>query len=140
MNQYINFKYANSFGNRCAIFARPTGVGLKRTEVFILECSKRDPFSRRKAREVYNNYVHLGESFYTKKALIYQSFSPGSKERLVSESKEKVVCHPQIFELPLMFNNEHITKFCETFLKRWLSRQKLKEFISALEETFQIEK
>lgn len=128
---YTNFKYANQFGNRCAIFARPAGVGLKRTEVFILECSKKDPFSRRKAREVYQNYIHLGESFYTKFIHTYRPLSEYSESsRTMVESREKIPCHPQIIELPIQYNNERITRF-------W---QELKNHLTVLELAYQIEK
>lgn len=137
---YTNYKYANSFGNRCAIFARPTGVGLKRTEVFILECSKKDPFSRKRAREVYENYLETGTAFYTKITNVYQPFSPGSRERLVSEGRETIYCHPEIIVLPFQFNNERITRFCETFLKRWISRQEVRRITAEVFEDYQIEK
>lgn len=134
---YTNYKYANSFGNRCAIFARPTGVGLKRTEVFILECSKKDPFSRKRAREVYQNYLNAGLPRYVKRT---PKVHRANGETYMSEDLKEIVCHPQIIELPFQFNNERITRFCETFLKRWISRQEVRRITAEVFEDYQIEK
>lgn len=135
---YTNYKYANSFGNRCAIFARPTGVGLKRTEVFILECSKKDPFSRKRAREVYENYLETGKPFYTKHTFKNEWTEEASVTTVLLT--EDITCHPQIIVLPFPFNNERITRFCETFLKRWISRQEVRRITAEVFEDYQIEK
>lgn len=148
---YTNYKYANSFGNRCAVFARPSGVGLKRTEVFILECSRKDPFSRKRAREVYQNYLKSEDRrkergdimrseipFYVKMSTTRLRSPSGEVD--IKEEGKAIPCHPQIIELPFQFNNERITRFCETFLKRWISRQEVRRITSEVFEDYQIEK
>lgn len=127
--QYTNYKYATPSGNRCAVFARPTGVGLKRTEVFILECSRKDMFSKKRAREAYETYIRSGgmECFYTTCHYFVDrqdgiNFPAGRTVKVHQ-------CHPLVITLPVPFSNEAITSYLKSFLKTFISRQTLNESI-----------
>lgn len=57
---YSNLKKYNSKGQRLAIFGR--SVSDDQIEVLILTCSKRDQFTKKTAKEVYDYYVKTGEN------------------------------------------------------------------------------
>jgi len=62
MAEYLlNTKCYKKSGNRVAVFGRDVSVGnTKGLEVFELQCSKKDAFSRKKARQIYELYLSDG--------------------------------------------------------------------------------
>lgn len=64
---YANYTFTDR-GGRLAVFATPVderdGEGWCKTFLFIVRCSKRDAFSKRRAREIFNNWKATNEAYY----------------------------------------------------------------------------
>jgi len=125
---YSNFKYCTSEGKRVSVFAQKALTTFKdkeRTEIFILECSKSDNFSRKRANEVYRNYLTLGRCFYTaKKTLVGQLNS--SYEYI--EHK----CSPSIAELPMPLTYKALKTYLKSFLKLHIPYSAIKESVRSV--------
>jgi hypothetical protein len=128
---YANFKYCTGIGKRLAIFARP--VGEKETELFILTCSKRDNFSRKRAREIYSNWVDFGEARY------YTTYFIGFEDSEFKRGLKKHICHPIIQKIPFKLSHHEVNEYVrelgyKTFYPKSTVIGDLKEFFDALNE------
>lgn len=56
---FSNFRRYNAKGQRLAIFCRKVEAQ-KDMEIFILRCSRKDIFSKKVAKDVYERYVNTG--------------------------------------------------------------------------------
>jgi len=123
---YSNFRLCTKNGNRVAVFARPIskkGTNTnEKTEIFILECSKHDTFSRKRAREVYENWKGLNGAYYlTKQKGKYASDEDTPPGHIcVGEQIFKInKAHPEFVILPFECTQTNVYKYLRSFLKRF---------------------
>lgn len=104
---YTNFKFATQHGRRVAIFAEPhvDAKGKQWTKVTVITCSLSDAFSKRRAKEIFNNFKS-GEAFYEKR-------QPGKDGQIV-----KAIAHPEVFLFPFKYTDTAVDRFVKaTYLK-----------------------
>ena len=119
-----NFKMVNSKGKKLSIFARPRDG---QTELFILTCSKKDSFSKKTAREVYEYKVIKKDGYpvtNSKGELIYDVISTSHK------------CHPEIVVLPISCTFEKVNRHLRNTYYKLIPKsevvEKQKEYVSRL--------
>lgn len=123
---YSNFRYCTPEGNRVAVFARPVSKKGKntneKTEIFILECSKHDTFSRRKAKETYNNWKMGGLAYYLSKEKGRCDDDNGTPSGCICVDQKPFrihTCHPQIVTLSIECTQSAVNRYLKSFLKRF---------------------
>ncbi len=131
---YTNFKHCTDKGKRVSVFARPINVLGKneRTEIFLLECSKSDNFSRRRAREAYENWLNgRGCSYLTKiKGRCESNADTPPNHICVGKQIYKInVCNPSIVNLPITCSHKNVDKYLKSFLKVFVPKSRINEII-----------
>lgn len=61
MREWLNTKLYSITGNRLAVFGRE--ISDNQIEIFELECSRKDQFSKKTARVIYNAYLQKGMEY-----------------------------------------------------------------------------
>ncbi len=102
MENYSTYKFYDGKLRRLSIFARSNGTQL---EVFVLTCSKQDEFSKKLAREVYENYLNTGETTF-----------------------DKMEYHPDIYILPINDNKPKWSLIMHCREKYWRISKKFQFF------------
>lgn len=100
---YANYTFEDR-GGRLAVFATEIEEpaldgGIFRTLIFIVRCSKRDSFSKKRAREIYDNYIDSGgRAFYTTKGCDFDISQKTDGTTLVVKKPFTIdhECHPII--------------------------------------------
>lgn len=116
---FTNFRLCTRRGKRVAVFAEPTDKG---TRIFILTCSKKDSFSRRIARETYNNYIRSGgdQCYYT---LIKGKYE--DNKHIVNVERHD--CHPEVIQLDEIIDNVRISAYLSACLVTYIPWSQIKE-------------
>lgn len=130
---YVNFKFCNSKGQRLAVFARPS-VKPDQTEIWILKCSKKDPFSKRRAREVYENWYLLGRAEYLTSVPKRTADGKIVKDEAGSVVKDFVThkAHPEIITLDVPFEQERVNFYLRALYYKFIPKSRILEAVKKL--------
>lgn len=131
---YVNFKFCNSKGQRLAVFARPSTTNPDQTLIWILKCSKKDPFSKRRAREVYYYWNTLGKAQY------YTSVPKRTADGKIVKDKTGLVlkdfvtheAHPEIITLDVPFQQERVNFYLRALYYKFIPKSRMVEAVKKI--------
>lgn len=98
---YANYTFEDR-GGRLAVFAIPIDEsspdgGIYRTLIFIVRCSKRDSFSKKRAREIFENWLdNDGRAFYSTRGCHFDITQQNDGGKFITKRPFTVEheCHP----------------------------------------------
>lgn len=111
---YANYSFTDR-GGRLAVFASPVtegdGEGWCKTFLFIVRCSKKDAFSKRRAREIFNNWKATNKAYYEERRKIWHD---GDTEYHVIRHE----CHPTIDMLRFECTPSNVERYLKILYKK----------------------
>lgn len=134
---YVNFKFCNSKGQRLAVFADVDPNNPDQTLIWILKCSKKDAFSRKRAREIYYNWKFSGGQavYYTTTVqrdengnIIFNSPGVPSKTYVKNEA------HPEIVILPVPFQQERVNFYLRAMFYKFVPKSEVTRVVKLFYE------
>lgn len=129
---YTNFRFCNSEGQRLAVFAFEEEKNV--TTIWILKCSKKDAFSKRRAREIFENWLMYGEAYYVIQKPVRDGNGQVVKIRggTVLKDDVKEAAHPEIVKLNVPFEQHRVNFYLRALYYRFIPRNYVIEVIKNL--------
>lgn len=123
-----NFKLATKTGKRVAVFADKVD---DKVEFFYLICSKRDVFSKKKAKEAYSKWKTTGSSCYTEE-IHTSDYNKETKKLTTTKSIKETCCHPIIDTIDIEFTSKKVNEYLNSQFYKFIDNAELGKFCKEL--------